>query len=123
MEDTPLRTSLIISAFMIASGVFDAMAFTFAARMWQGGSIVWAEAAKSGCSFMLGITLYWVSVGYLSRAGVVLPEIQTLLWFGVTIIGVGVLGGRFADWRLLDQFVALNVLLSLGWLMVRTAAH
>ena len=41
----------------------------------------------------------------------------------VTIIGVGVLGGRFLDWHLMEQLVALNVLASLGWLLLRTAAH
>lgn len=123
MEETPSRLPLLIGAFMITSGIFDSLAFTFAARMWQSGSIVWTEAGKSGVSFMLGMTMYWAAVGCLSRVGVVMPEIQTLLWFCVTIIGVGVLGGRFLDWHLMEQLVALNVLASLGWLLLRTAAH
>ena len=51
-----------------------------------------------------------------------LPEMQTLIWFSVTIIGVAVLGGRFSQWCLLDQIVAANVLISLGWLVMRTSS-
>lgn len=123
MEETPSRLPMLIGAFMVTSGIFDSLAFTFAARMWQSGSIVWAEAGKSCVSFLLGMTMYWAAVGCLSRAGIVMPEIQTLIWFFVTIIGVAVLGGRVLDWRLMEQLVALNVLASLGWLLLRTATH
>jgi hypothetical protein len=122
MDEGSLRISLTITAFMIASGVFDSLAFTFAARMWQGGSIVWDAAAKSAVSFLLGIGMYWGAVRHLSRIGVVMPEMQTLLWFFVTIVGVALIGGRFFEWRLAEQLVALNVLLSMGWLLSRTAA-
>ena len=51
---------------------------------------------------------------WLEEAGVVLPEIQTLIWFTVTIVGVTLLGGRFIHWPVLDQVVAINVLVSLA---------
>jgi hypothetical protein len=56
----------------------------------------------------------------MGEAGVVQPEIQTLIWFAVTVIGVTVLGGRFLRWHYLDQIVALNVIASLAWLIRRT---
>ena len=122
MLDPQLRLSLMIAGFTIASGIFDALGLTYAAQMWQGGKPVWSEAAKSAGSFVVGITMYWGAVRYLHQAGIVTAELQTLIWFGVTIIGVAVLGGRFPHWQLLDQIIAINVLASLGWLITRTAA-
>lgn len=121
MADLPLKLGLLITTFTVASGLLDSLAFTYASTMWQGGRIVWADAVKSAVSFALGIGLYWCAVRYLSQAGVVMPEIQTLIWFSVTIVGVAVLGGRFPSWPVLDQVIALNVLLSMGFLIARTA--
>ena len=122
MSHPQLRLLVLITGFTLASGVFYSLAFTYSASMWQGGRLIWTEALKSAVSFMLGMTMYWGAVRYLSQAGVVMPEIQTLLWFGVTILGVAVLGGRFFHWQLLDQLLAVNVLFSIGWLISRTAA-
>ena len=116
-----VRLPVLIIGLTIAAGVFDAFAFTYSAGMWQGGRLVWEQASRAAASFALGIILYWAAVRYLSEAGIVQPEIQTLIWFAVTVIGVTVLGGRFLHWPLLDQIVAANVLVSLGWLISRTS--
>ena len=101
--------------------MLDSLAFSYSANVWQGGRLVWAQVSKAAASFALGITMYWGAIRYLGEAGVVHAEIQTLLWFTVTIIGVTVLGGRFIHWPVLDQIVATNVLVSLGWLITRTS--
>ncbi|MEJ7653015.1 MAG: hypothetical protein WKH64_06565 [Chloroflexia bacterium] len=64
-----------------------------------------------------------VAVRYLSEAGIVSAELQTLLWFGVTLAGVALLGGEIASWRRIDQLVALGVMLGIGWLLVGTGAN
>jgi hypothetical protein len=110
-----------VTGFTIASGLLDSLAFTHAAGMWKDGRLVWIEATKSAASFLLGMTMYWGAVRYLSEAGIVFAEIQALLWFSVTIVGVAVLGGRFFHWPPLEQLVAVGVLFGLGWLMARTA--
>jgi hypothetical protein len=117
----PIVLSLVTSLFMIASGVLDSLAFTYSAGIWREGKLIWSEAAKAGLAFSLGITMYWGGLRYLAAFGVSMPEIQTLLWFATTIIGVTVLGGRFLQWPALDQFIAINGLASLGWLIVRTS--
>ncbi len=122
MTEAGLRLTLLIAGFTIASGVFDALAFTYSARMWQGGSLVLGETAKAAGSFVVGIVMYWGAVRYLSEAGIVTAEMQSLLWFGVTILGVALLGGRFFHWQLLEQIAAVNVFVSLGWLVSRSAA-
>jgi hypothetical protein len=122
MSDASLRISVLTAAFMIASGVLDSMAFTYSAAIWREGKLMWAPLWKASATFSLGITMYWGGIRYLGEAGVWSPEVQTLLWFAVTIIGVTVLGGRFLDWPLLDQIIAVNALASLGWLIMRTSA-
>lgn len=122
MSEAHLRLSVMITAFMVAAGVLDSLAFTYSAGMWKSGKLIWPTAGKAACTFALGIAMYWGALRYLGEAGVVMPEIQTLIWFTVTIIGVTVLGGRFVHWPVLDQLVAANVLISLGWLITRTAA-
>jgi hypothetical protein len=121
MSEAQLRLPLMITSLTIAAGVFDALAFNYSAGIWQGGRLVWGQASRAAVSFALGIATYWGAIRYLGEAGVVLPEIQTLIWFAVTVIGVTILGGRFLHWPLLEQIVAVNVLVSLGWLITRTS--
>jgi hypothetical protein len=120
--DSPLRLAILITGFTLAAGLLDSLAFTYSAGIWKGGRLVWLQASKAAGTFALGITMYWFAIRYLAEAGVVIPEIQTLIWFTVTIVGVTFLGGRFIHWPLLDQVVATNVLVSLGWLITRTSA-
>lgn len=120
--DATTRLAVLVTGFTIVSGIFDSIAFTHAARMWMDGRLIWIEAAKSASSFLLGMLMYWGAVRYLSEAGIVTPEVQTIIWFAATIIGVAVLGGRFLLWQPLEQFVAFGVLLGLGWLISRTAS-
>jgi hypothetical protein len=47
-------------------------------------------------------------------------EMQTGVWFAMTIIGVVIFSGKFFSWPRLEQTVAVLVLLGLGWLLVRT---
>lgn len=121
MSLVELRLPMLVTGFTIAAGLFDSLAFTYSAGIWQQGKLVWEQLARAAASFALGIATYWVAIRYLGEAGVVLPEIQTLIWFTVTVVGVTVLGGRFLHWPLVDQLVAVNVLLSLGWLITRTS--
>lgn len=122
MTEFPLRLAVMITVLTVASGLLDSLAFTYSSEMWRGGRLVWGTASRAAASFALGIMMYWGAVRYLDEAGVVMPEIQTLIWFAVTIIGVTILGGRFIHWSLVDQVVAVNVLLSLGWLITRTSS-
>jgi hypothetical protein len=122
MAQAPFVLSLVTASFMIAAGVFDSLAFTCSAGIWREGRLVWPQLARAAAFFALGISMYWAGLRYLGAVGVVAPELQTLIWFAVTIIGVTVLGGRFLHWPLLDQLVAANALASLGWLLARSSA-
>lgn len=110
---------VLLAGLTLASGLGDAHGFVHASRMWVEGRLVWSEFARSAVGFGIGIGSYWIAVRDLARAGVLTPEVQTLLWFGVTIVGVAAVSGRFFAWRALDQAVAAFVLAGLGWLLVR----
>jgi hypothetical protein len=61
-----------------------------------------------------------ISLKYMARLGVTSAEIQTTVWFAMTIIGVVIFSGRFFSCPRLEQGVATLVLLGLGWLLVLT---
>jgi hypothetical protein len=111
---------LLIIVFTVLSGYGDAQGFIHAGKVWQDGQFVWPEAVKSALGFQFGVVTFWVALRYLARYGVVSTEIQTLLWFGVTIIGVAVLSGKFIQWAWVDQLVGVSVLAGVGWLLFRT---
>jgi hypothetical protein len=111
---------VLIVTFILLSGLGDAQGFIHSSRIWQGGRFVWAEALKSVLAFLFGIFMFWMALRYLGQFGIVSAEIQTLFWFGVTLVGVAVLSGRFVRWERPDQLVAVGVLAGIGWLLVRT---
>jgi hypothetical protein len=115
-----MRPILLIIFFTLLSGFGDAQGFLHSSKIWQNGQFVWLEAVKSMSGFLFGIVMFWLGLRWLAQLGVVSAEMQTLLWFGVTIIGVALLSGQFARWDRLDQAVAVAVLAGIGWLLFRT---
>lgn len=116
-----IMPSAVVIALCCASGMADAQGFVHASRMWSGDRFVWPELARSAAGFCIGISLYWVSVRYMQRIGLEAPEIQTMIWFAATIIGVAIAGGRFGSWPLVDQAVAGTVIAGLGWLLAQSS--
>ena len=119
MATQQIRRLFLIVAITLISGVGDSQGFIHAARMWQDGKIVWNEFGKSASGFSVGIGSYWLAVKYLKEFGVFSPETQTLLWFGVTIIGVALISRKFFVWQKIDQLVAGFVFLAISWLLFR----
>jgi hypothetical protein len=116
-----VKTILCIALFTLLSGVGDAWGFLHAGKAWNGAEFQWLEALKSAAGFQFGVLMYWLALRHLQASGVVAVEIQTLFWFGATIIGVALLSGQFLRWPLADQLAAGGVLSGIGWLMFRTA--
>lgn len=116
-----MSTILLVLALSVVSGVADSQGFVHASRMWREDSVVWREVLWSATGFALGVGMYWLSLRYMSRLGIVSAEAQTIVWFAVTIIGVALVGGKFNEWRMLDRLVAMVVVSGLGWLLVRAS--
>jgi hypothetical protein len=120
MSPEHIRSVLFIVVLTLAAGVSDSQGFVHSARIWNGDKLVWAEVGWASLGFAIGITLYWVAIRYLASLGVVSAEIQTTIWFVVTIIGVALVSGTFFKWRLPDQIVAVGIVAAMGWLVFRT---
>jgi hypothetical protein len=112
--------SLLVLVLIVLSGFADSLGFVYAAKIWQAQQLSWPDVGRSALGWVAGITLYVISLKYMARLGVTSAEIQTAVWFAMTIIGVVIFSGRFFTWPRLEQIVATLVLVALGWLLVRT---
>jgi hypothetical protein len=113
--------SLIVLVLIVLSGFADSLGFVYASKVWQNDTLSWPDLGKSAMGWWLGITLYVISLRFMARMGVTSAEIQTIVWFAMTIIGVVIFSGRFFAWPRLEQAVAVLVMVGLGWLLYRTA--
>lgn len=105
----------------IISGIGDAQGFVHGAAVWNNGKVVWVEVLKSTLGFIAGITPYWLSIKFLNADGITSPEIITLLWFVITIVGVAITSGKFFQWQRVDQIIGIGILVGVTWLLFRTS--
>jgi hypothetical protein len=119
MLSDQVRLLLFTLGITLVSGVGDSLGFIHAAKMWRGGDLIVSELGKSALGFGIGISSYWIAAKYLTEFGVLSPEAQTLVWFGVTIAGVAIISGKFLQWPPIDQMVAAGVFLGAAWLLFR----
>jgi hypothetical protein len=119
MAPEQIRSILLIIGITLVSGFGDSQGFIHAAKMWRGVALIASELGKSALGFSVGIGSYWLAAKYLTEFGVLSPETQTLIWFGVTIAGVAFASGKFLQWRTIDQIIAVVVLLGVAWLLFR----
>jgi hypothetical protein len=114
-----LKIIILIIGLTLLSGVADAQGFVHASSMWEGKKLIWTEWVKSAGGFAVGIGTYWLVVRYMKELGILAPEVQTIFWFTITIIGVAAVSGKFFQWRLIDQGVAVITLTGIAWLLFR----
>jgi len=112
---------VVLIALTLLSGVADAQGFVHASNVWLDGKLVWPEVMKSAVGFGGGIVAYWMCIRFLQEFRILSPEMQTLGWFTVTIMGVAMFSGKFLHWHIVDQIVAIAVLLGVAWLLARPA--
>jgi hypothetical protein len=117
-----MASMLLIVALLLLCGLGDALGFVYAARTWQDGRFVWLEGLKCAASFQFGVVMYLLTLRELGRHFAISAEVQTLVWFSATIIGVAVLSGQLLRWQPTEQVVAAGVLAGIGWLLFRTGA-
>jgi hypothetical protein len=61
-------------------------------------------------------------VRFLNLFGVTSPELQTIGWFGVTIVGVALVNGGVTRWEPVDRLVAALCVAGICWLVVHAKA-
>ncbi len=105
--------------FTVLSGFGDSLGFLHSSRIWENGQINGGELLKSAGGYLLGIFLYWISIRFFNILGINSPEIQTVGWFIVTIVGVALFSGEIMTWNTPDQILGLIAIISIGILMIR----
>ena len=115
-----IAIAMLIIVLTLISGWADANGFVHASSIWNDGKLIWSELIKSALGFSVGIAMYWICIRFLQEFKIVSPEIQTIGWFTVTIIGVAFFSGKFFHWQLVDQVVGFAVLCGVIWLFVST---
>jgi hypothetical protein len=120
MDIDKIWAAILVIVFTLVSGFGDSQGFVHSAKVWDSGKLVWQEVVKSSMGYGIGILMYWFAIRYLKQFGIVSPEIQTLGWFVVTIVGVAIFSGEFFKWQVVDRVVSICVLAGVGWLLFRT---
>jgi hypothetical protein len=116
-----MTSVFFIALWTLLSGIGDAQGFIHAGKVWQDGHFDWSHAVRSALGFQFGVVAYWFALRLLAQHGIVAVEVQTLFWFGATIVGIALLSGQVLRWPAVDQAIGGAVLLGIGWLLYRTA--
>ena len=118
-----MNNRLFVTAALIVltiiSGYGDSQGFLFASRIWDQNRVNWDAMLKSGLGYAFGVGVFWLSIRFFNALGINSPELQTIGWFAVTIIGVALFSGDFLKWGALDKALGLIALVSVGLLMFR----
>lgn len=112
-------TIITIIILTLLSGWGDSQGFYHASSVWDKGKFIWSEAMKSTAGYITGTIFFWFAIKFLQEFNIVTPEVQTIGWFAVTIIGVALASGKFFRWERVDQIIALGVIFGIGLLLFR----
>lgn len=119
---TKLFPLLLVISLTLVAGFLDSQGFFHSSQVWKNDKFITNEAIKSLFCFIVGTVLFWFSIKYLQQLGVISAEMQTIIWFVVTILGVAVASGKFFQWNIIDQAIGIGVLIGIGLLLFRTGA-
>ena len=113
---------VVVALLTVGSGLLDARAFVFAARVWPEGRLDWKMALASLACFAGGIGLYMFAVKFMHNAGIQGVALQSGIWFVVTAIGIAVMDGTIVQWTRSQQVVGVAIAVALCWLISTTRA-
>jgi hypothetical protein len=116
-------TAVVLALFVVTalSAYFDARGFVYAAQSWKNGSLIASTALLSLVNFVGGVTLYILSIGFQQRLGVQSAAVQSIFWFGMTVMGIALMDGTIAQWTMTQRAVGVVVSAGIGWLLISTA--
>ena len=113
---------VVVALLTVGSGLLDARAFVFAARVWPEGRLDWKMALASLACFAGGIGLYMFAVKFMHNAGIQGVALQSGIWFVVTAIGIAAMDGTIVQWTRSQQVVGVAIAVALCWLISTTRA-
>jgi hypothetical protein len=119
--DTALAFSAVL-VLCVISGLADSQGFVHASAIWRDEGVSWASLARSSIGFVVGMSSYWMSIRFMNRVGLATTDLQYLVWFLITLIGVAVATGSVRRWTSADVVVGVMVVAGLCWLTMKGAA-
>jgi hypothetical protein len=119
--DTVLAFSAVL-VLCVLSGLADSQGFVHASEIWRDEGVSWASLGRSSLGFVVGMTAYWISIRFMNRVGLATADLQYVVWFFITLIGVGIATGSLRRWTGIDVAVGVVVVAGLCWLTMKGAA-
>jgi len=119
--DTVLAFSAVL-VLCVLSGLADSQGFVHASFIWRDEGVSWVSLGRSSVGFIIGMSSYWMSIRFMNRVGLTTADLQYLVWFFITLIGVGVATGSIRRWTSIDVAVGVVVIAGLCWLTMKGAA-
>lgn len=110
---------IVFLLLTIASGAADAYGFNHAVKVWVDGRLSGSALARSGAGYAIGIAFYWLALRFVVNSHNASATLLTLVWFGTTIIGVGVISGDTTSWDSFTWILAVIVVLAIGGILYR----
>jgi len=110
----------LVVVTVIISGLGEAVGALYASKIWAKDKVSIESVIFSLLGYIVSVGMYWISIKYFQKIGIVSTEIQMLGWFTITIVGIALISGQFLQWKLVDQVIAFCVVLGIGWLFIRT---
>ncbi len=120
-----LETVFAFSAVLVLcviSGLADSQGFVHAADVWRDEGVSWPSLGRSSLGFVVGMSSYWISIRFMNRVGLATADLQYLVWFLITLIGVGIATGSIRRWSGVDVAVGVMVVAGLCWLTMKGPA-
>ncbi len=118
--DTVLAFSAVL-VLCVVSGLADSQGFVHASDVWHDERVSWPSLGRSGLGFVVGMSSYWMSIRFMNRVGLATADLQYLVWFLITLLGVGIATGSIRRWTSIDIAVGVLVVAGLCWLTMKGA--
>jgi len=114
---------VISTLLLLASAWFDAKGFVYATQSWNpSGTLNLKPTLLTAIFFIVGLTLYFFSVRFMTVAGAASTTMQSLLWFFATIAGIAILSGDFVKWNAMQYIAVIMVVAGMSYLLA-TVGH
>ena len=112
-------TTLIIIILAIIGGFAESQGYIHASKVWDKGKLVWYHVTMSTLGYVIGTILLFAVIRLLQEAKIFSAELQTIIWFTTTMLGVALVSGKYFSWPLAEKVVSLFIIIGIGWLLIR----
>jgi hypothetical protein len=110
---------IIFPLLTIVSGAADSYGFNQAVKIWVDGQVVGSALARSSAGYAIGIAFYWLALRFVVNTHNASATLLTLVWFGATIVGVGVISGDTSSWDSVTWTLSVIVVLAIGGMLYK----